>query len=87
MTGALKKKLGKRAADLSARKTPSSSPAIKAEAALGIWQRTLLYETPLLRFAMFLSDGDSKAYNGVRVVKAYNAAAIGKEDCSNVQSA
>lgn len=62
--------------------TDSSAHGMEAEAALRIWERTLLYETPL-RFATFLSDGDSKAYNGVCDAKVYGAGAICKEDCTN----
>lgn len=46
-----------------------------------IWQRTVDYETPLW-FTIFLSDGDSKAYN--RVFDAvYPDAPIEKEECTN----
>lgn len=62
--------------------TDTSSHGMEAEAALRIWERTLLYETPL-RFTTFLSDGDSKAYNEVCDAKVYGAAAISKEDCTN----
>ncbi|XP_075736299.1 uncharacterized protein LOC119161920 [Rhipicephalus microplus] len=59
-----------------------SSHAMEAEAAVRIWQRTVDYETPL-RFTIFLSDGDSKAYNGVCDANVYPDTPIEKEECTN----
>ncbi|XP_077554044.1 uncharacterized protein LOC144168921 [Haemaphysalis longicornis] len=65
------------------RNVDCSAHAMEAEAALQIWQRSQEYATPLL-FGVFLSDGDSKAYNAVVDADVYDGAVqIMKEDCTN----
>ncbi|KAG0429416.1 hypothetical protein HPB47_023663 [Ixodes persulcatus] len=47
-----------------------------------IWQRTLLYATPL-QFMTFVSEGDSKACAAVPEANFYGTAPIVKKDCTN----
>lgn len=54
-----------------------SSPAVEAEAAVILWNRSI--ERRNIRYRWIICDGDSKAFNSVE--NKYNGCQVEKQDC------
>ena len=59
--------------------TACSAPAMEAEAAVLLWQRSR--ETNNLEYHTFVDDGDSKSFAAVRDSKPYGDVVVHKEEC------